>query len=139
MSWFESRSVREKKTAVKNVIAVMLADGRIDPSEMKFLAIVCKRVGISERDLKDILDNPQSITFTPADSLDERMKQLLDIVLMMLADGHIDERELDLCISIGRLLGFQPSAITRTVEAVVDQVERSRRDVYVNDIATFLR
>ena len=51
---FKSQSQKERETAVKNVIAVMLADGKIDPNEMKFLSMVCQRAGVSEKELKNI-------------------------------------------------------------------------------------
>ena len=38
MSWLDSQSTQEKKSTVKNVIAVMLADGKITSEEEDFLA-----------------------------------------------------------------------------------------------------
>ena len=55
-----SQSQKETETAVKNVIAVMLADGKIDPNEMKFLSMVCQRAGVSEKELKSILQTPRA-------------------------------------------------------------------------------
>lgn len=128
----KSQSQKERETAVKNVIAVMLADGKIDPNEMKFLSMVCQRAGISEKELKNILQKPQSIKFTPAKSPNDRMQQLIDMVWMMLADGQIDQREMDMCITLATHLGFKPSAVGALVQHIISELKRNREKQQVN-------
>ena len=128
----KSQSQQERETAVKNVIAVMLADGKIDPNEMKFLATVCQRAGLSEKELKNILQKPQSIKFTPAKSPNDRMQQLVDMVWMMLADGQIDQREMDMCITLATHLGFKPSAVGALVQHIISELKKNRAKQQVN-------
>lgn len=128
----KSQSQKERETTVKNVIAVMLADGQMDPDEMRFLNAVCQRVGLSEKELKGVLKNPQNIEFTPAKNPNERMQQLIDIIGMMLSDGHIDSREMDICITLATKLGFKPSSVAALVQNIVNQAESSRGAQQVN-------
>lgn len=128
----KNQSQKERETTVKNVIAIMLADGHIDPEEMRFLGMVCQRVGLPEKELKSILKNPQSIEFTPAKAPQERMQQLIDIIGMMLADGHLDTREMDMCINLATRLGFKASAVTALVQQIVNQAQVSRGAQQVN-------
>ena len=136
---FKSQSQKERETAVKNVIAVMLADGKIDPNEMQFLSMVCRRVGLSEKELKGILQKPQSIKFTPAKSPNDRMQQLVDMVWMMLADGEIDQREMDMCITLATHLGFKPSAVGALVQHIIAELKKNREKQQVSiDINSWL-
>ena len=126
MNWFESQSTKEKKSTVKNVLAVMLADGKITPEEEKFLAAVCVRVGLSPAELKSILDHPESVSFTPAKAPKERIMQLLDVVFMMMIDGEIDQREMRLCQAIATQLGFPASAVPKLVIAIIEGIKKGR-------------
>jgi tellurite resistance protein len=138
MTWFESRSTREKKTTVKNLVAVMLADRKIRPEEEDFLARVCAQVGLSAEEFKSILDHPESVEFTPAEHRDERVMQLLDAVMMMMVDGEIDRREMDLCVTIAVRLGFPPSSVSTLVAMIVDGikngVERDRMKGHLEEL-----
>jgi uncharacterized tellurite resistance protein B-like protein len=126
MSWFESQSTKEKKSTVKNVVAVMLADGKITSEEEAFLAVVCARVGLSPAELKSILDDPKRVSFTPAKDAKERIMQLLDVVFMMMIDGEVDRREMLLCQAIATRLGFSASAVPKVVIAVTEAIKRGR-------------
>ena len=135
----KSQSQKEKETTVKNAIAVMLADGKIDPNEMKLLSVICQRVGLSEKQLKAILENPQSIEFTPAKNQNERAQQLIDMVAMMMVDGDIDSREVEILIHLASKLGFRPSSVTELVKHIINELGKNREVNEVNiDVAAYL-
>jgi len=140
MSWFESQSTKEKKSTVKNAIAVMLADGKITSEEEEFLAAICVRVGLAPAELKSILDHPEGVSFTPAKDTKERVFQLLDVVFMMMIDGEIDQREMRLCQAIATQLGFPASIVPKLVMAVVEGIKKGRERASVAaDIEKFLK
>ncbi len=124
MAWFQNRSVAERRSAVKNVIAVMMADGQISDEEKVFLAMVCKRVGVSANELEGMLGNLTDIRFVKPQSAKECAAQLFDAVLMMMADGDISAREMALCKAIALGLGFRPAAVDRVIELVIDAARR---------------
>lgn len=124
MMWFQSRSVSERRSAVKNVIAVMMADGKISDEEKAFLAMVCKRVGVSPSELEEMLGQLTDIRFVKPKDANECAAQLFDAVLMMMADGDISSREMTLCRAIALGLGFRPAAVDRVIELVVDAARR---------------
>jgi tellurite resistance protein len=135
----KSHTQKEKETTVKNAIAVMLADGHIDPREMNLLSLICRTVGLSERTLQAILQNPQSIEFAPAKNLNDRMQQLIDIVTMMLADGRIDPSEMDVCITLATRLGFRPSSVGALVQHIINEISQNRGARQVNiDVNAYL-
>ena len=133
MGWFESQSTKEKKTTVKNAILVMLSDGVITPEENNFLEQICKRVGISKKEVDQIMKDLNKIKFTPAEDPQQRLYQLVDIVYMMMIDGYIDEREMDTCVTMAVQLGFAPSAVTDMVTEIVVKIKncQQRNDVVV--------
>ncbi|MDY6862169.1 MAG: TerB family tellurite resistance protein [Thermodesulfobacteriota bacterium] len=139
MGWFESQASKEKKSAVKNIVAVMLADGKITPQEQQFLSMVCKRVGVSDKELKEILKKPQNVKFIPAKSERDRLFQLMDVVYMMIVDGTIDRREMALCVTIATQLGFRPLSVVDIVNNIVAKIKqgKDRRQVSV-DVEAFL-
>jgi hypothetical protein len=47
------------------------------------------------------------------------MQQLVDMIRIMLADGQIDQREIDLCITLATRMGFRPSQVTALVQHIM--------------------
>jgi uncharacterized tellurite resistance protein B-like protein len=129
---FKSQSQKEQESAIKNLIAVMLSDGRIDDNEMKYLGMVCGRYGITEKQLKEILQKPQNITFTVPKDANSRMQQLVDIVSMMMIDGDIDQREMDTCMALAMKMGFRPSAVSQLVQHIINEIKRNVQTRQVN-------
>lgn len=139
MAWFESKDKKARKAAFKNVLAVMVADGKVTESEMRHLAKVAIRLELSEKDVREILDDPASVAFVLPDDVRERAAQLIDIILMMMVDGDIQEREMALCVAFAIRLGFPPSAVKKVVESVLDSLRGGQAAGKISsDIATYL-
>ncbi len=126
MSWLKTRNSKEKESTVMNLIAVMLADGEVAQEEKEFLAMVCMRVGLSANNLAEILRKPEKVKFTPPKNYEDRIKQLIDVVCMMLVDGNIDQYEMDMCITIALQLGFHPTAVEEIINKLVCMIESGR-------------
>ena len=136
MSLLESRATKEKKAAVMNAIAVMLADGRIDPSELALLNKICRRVGLNEKKLKKMLSDPGKVKFIVPQNRDERVCQLIDMVFMMMADGKIDQREVRVTERFAGHLGFSPSMVAKLVKGIIDGSQKGHSRVQVSaDVA----
>jgi uncharacterized tellurite resistance protein B-like protein len=134
---FKSQSQKERESAVKNLIAVMLADGKIEDNEKVHLGRICQRYGITDKQFKEILQKPQDIKFTVPQDPNARMQQLIDIVWMMMIDGHIDQREMDMCIALAVNMGFRPSAVPQLVQHIINEIKKQAQaqkvDVDVNE------
>jgi uncharacterized membrane protein YebE (DUF533 family) len=133
MGWFEGKSKKEKKSALKNVIAVMLADGIIDAAERRFLTAVCKRLNLSENEAHKILNDQKGVKFVVPKAKEERVRQLVDSIFMMMADGKIEPREMDTCMCIAARFGFSPSIVPRVVADIVNAIRggRSRAQIII--------
>ena len=63
--FFNSNEKRVQLSHLKNLVALMLADGKIEKEELAVIASVCSREGLTETDLKKCIESPNSIKFVP--------------------------------------------------------------------------
>ncbi len=124
MGWLEGRGTQEKKSAFANVVSIMGSDGQIHQNELKFLAVVAKRVGLHEKQMKAVLSSPGSVKFTVPKAQKDRVCQLGDMIFMMMADGKIDQREMDRCMTLASRLGFPASTVPKMVATMVAGIKR---------------
>ncbi len=139
MAWFEWPSSREKKSAVKNIVALMKADGKVTESEMACLKAVCQRVELSEEELQKIMDAPDATRFVVPRKTREKVQQLVEIAAMMLADGETDEREGAIFYSVAKAFGFERSVAEELNERIVESlVNKEPIDHVCDKIERFL-
>ncbi len=93
MEWFEELSAEERMSALKNVAAMMAADGKIEESEKQLLAGICSRLGVTAKDAEAVFRNPAKYALVVPRSDREKVFQLVDSVFMMIVDGNIDANE----------------------------------------------
>jgi len=129
MGWFDTRGSKERKAAFRNAVAVALADGVLDAAEMEALALVAQRLKLSKSEMKAVLNAPEKVKFVAPRDPEEGMKQLVDIIIVMMADGVIDEREATLCAGIATALGYHPDVIPTLLEAIVKAIRENRDPV----------
>ncbi len=122
-----SASEAEKRTAIMNVVSVMVADGRIDPRELVMLETIRKRLKISKEELNNIIKNPQSIEFVRPSSETERRAQLVDMVFMMMADEKIEKSELKTVVKFGVTLGFNPERVRIMIKSIILRALRTNK------------
>jgi uncharacterized tellurite resistance protein B-like protein len=120
---FESEEKKRSKSHFKNLLSVALADGILDKAELDYIFKVSKRFYITRDELESLLDNPGQIIFSPPTDKEERIRQLYNLVHMMLIDGEIDPNEMRLCMSFGVGLGFAPASIEDTINKIVNSIE----------------
>lgn len=133
----------EFKSRIKDLVCVVLADGVIDKTEEKFLSMIGQRCGLSETELKEIIAevgaDPQAIRFVPPKDLPQKIEHLLDMVVMMMADGKIDKMEKTYCAALAVRLGFKPLIIDRMINDIITLInKRMPRKKIVTEIDAFL-
>lgn len=121
---FKSRESREKLSHLKNLVAVAAVDGKLEPNEMAALTTVMARDGLTPEDLERCVKNPKSIKFLPPESPEQRVIYLKDMVLLMMCDGDIDERELALCKATAIALGFKHEVIDAMIIDIIGDIKQ---------------
>jgi len=95
----------------ENLVAMAAADGHMDDEEKEFLAEKAEEFGLNQNQIKDILANPQELTFKVPSTQDEKEEQLSDAVFMAMIDGEIHEKEYAMCINFANKLGLSDADV----------------------------
>ncbi len=90
----------------QNLLLVATADGHLDQMEGDFLVQIGDQLRLSAEDVQPIIDNLPGLTFVIPETGLERTFELQTLVLMMMQDGHIDEREYALCLDYANRIGY---------------------------------
>ena len=123
---FKSRENREKLSHLKNLVAVAFADGKLEDNEMAALATVMARDGLTPSDLERCIKKPKGIKFLPPETPGQRVVYLKDMVLLMMCDGAIDDRELSLCKATAIALGFKHEVIDAMIMDIIADIKKNR-------------
>ena len=93
---------------IKNLIQVMVCDGRIESQEKKFLSKAAQQLQVEVENwntlLKEVLQD-QGIIY-PIRNRNKAIAALQAMVLMAKADHHLDEREGHLILRFAKSLGL---------------------------------
>lgn len=121
---FRSNSDKKKLGHLKALLALALADGKLEKDELAAIATICQRENISEADLKKCLEDPKSVdTILPTDH-DTKVKYLKDMVLLMMCDGDINKNEILVCKLTAEVLGFRHEVIDAMLKDIIDDLKR---------------
>lgn len=113
---FKSDKEGIRRSHVKNLVSVAMADGRLDIDEWKLLMTIAKRLGMEEEEIKFIRSNPDQISFVPPRKYEEKVQQIRDLVSVMTIDHIINQKELELCKKISLKLDILPQMVDEILE-----------------------
>jgi uncharacterized tellurite resistance protein B-like protein len=100
-----------RRSHVKNLVEIAIADGQLDPEEWNLLITIATTLGIPTKQIKEIKDHPEKVKFIPPKSHEERIQQIKDLVAIMTVDGRINEKELELSRKIALRLDILPKLV----------------------------
>lgn len=103
-----------RRSHIKNLITVAMADGHLDNVEWTLLVSIAKALGTSEEEI-EIIKNTQGVTFVPPKTYEEKVEQIQDLVAIMTIDGQINPRELELCKKISLKLDILPQLVDQII------------------------
>ncbi|MBC5992567.1 tellurite resistance TerB family protein [Pontibacter cellulosilyticus] len=109
--FFESEETKKLKSHIANLGALAKIDGHVDPNEMNFIISIGKKHGMKADDVRHLISNAEKSDPQLPTNDSERFDQIYDLVEMMLADGIVDESEMEFCISMAARLGFKKSIV----------------------------
>ena len=117
--FFSSKEKRAKLSHLKNLVALSMADGKVEKSELAAIAAICSREGLTEDDLQKCLNNPDSINFVPPTDDKTRLRYIQDMLLLMMSDGDIDENEMLVCKLTAEALGYKHEVIDAMLIGII--------------------
>jgi len=116
MKIFKSDTNGIRRSHVKNLVTIAMADGQVDKEEWSLLVEIAKRLGMSEDEITGIRNNPDGVQFVPPKKYEDRVQQLRDLVSVMTIDSLINLRELELCKKISLRLDILPQMVDEILE-----------------------
>ncbi len=100
-----------RRSHIKNLVAVALADGQLTDDEWELLVFIASQLEISESEIKNIKDNIDTVGFIPPKSHAERVHQIEDLVDIISIDRDINPKEIELCKKIALRLDLLPQIV----------------------------
>jgi uncharacterized tellurite resistance protein B-like protein len=100
-----------RRSHVKNLVSIALADGHLSEDEWELLVYLASRLGMEEEEINAIRENPEAVTFVMPKTHDERVQQIEDLVLLMSIDHDINPNEVELCKKISLKLDVLPQIV----------------------------
>lgn len=109
--FFENAQAKKIQGHLLNLAALAKADGHIDEREMSFIIAVGQKNGLNASKVKALVADAQGMSTDIPNTDSERFDQIFDLVDMMLADGIVDETEMEFCIVMAEKLGFRKAIV----------------------------
>ena len=100
MGFFSHRSTDEKKTMFLAAVQMAMADGHLEPSEFAWCMLIAARLGLTEPEVKSVIDNPDSVNFTVPESKKERALNLIELIHVSESDGDVSPEELKVLVAL---------------------------------------
>ncbi len=116
-----SLDTRKKQIKVEhfmNLIAVAFADGKIEPEEEEFFMERGEEFGMTDDEIREIINNAHQLQFQVPMNQTDREEQLSDAVYMAMVDGEIDDKEYELCLTIAEKLELGKKDVDQVVSLV---------------------
>ncbi len=110
-----------RRSHVKNLISIALADGHLSDDEWELLVYLASRLGMVEEEIKAIKENPELVSFVMPKTHEMRVQQIEDLVMLMSIDHDINPREVELCKKISLKLDVLPQIVDSIIEGRHDQ------------------
>ncbi|MDX5346122.1 MAG: TerB family tellurite resistance protein [Hymenobacteraceae bacterium] len=122
-----------------NLGALAKVDGHVDSAEMNFIISIGIKNGMKPEDVRTLLANAGSAKLDLPTNDSERFDQLYDLVEMMLADGIVDDSEMDFCIDMAEKMGFRKAVVGVLVRKIsVGVKDGLERDEIKKEAQSFL-
>jgi len=107
---------------LKNLWEVAMSDGHIDDTEVKLLYQIAKRHSVGKGRVNSVKKKIETIPFASPDNDRERFDQVYDLVMMMMADGDIDDNEMKVCNKYAEKLGFDKRIVDELVYSISSNI-----------------
>jgi uncharacterized membrane protein YebE (DUF533 family) len=111
IGFFEHQYLSYKKNHIKDLLALSKADGHMHEKELEMLYKIGNRYGLKDRQIATLVESNEPFEINVPDNFHDKMNVLYDLVLMVYADGVVEQREIDFCHDVVRKFGMKPEMV----------------------------
>ena len=116
---------QEKKLAFfQNLILIAAADGRLDSNESQFILNIGNRLGLAPDEVMHLADRLPQLSFVIPEEGIQKTLELQTLVMMMLEDGRVHDREYALCLQYTDRVGYSKAFL----DEMIGQFTQSARN-----------
>lgn len=115
---FKSGNIKDATIHLSYLVALAKIDDDLDQSEIDLLFKIGKRFGLSDKEIKSILNSPVTEKIEYPRTKEAKFEQIYDLVHMMLADEIIHDKEMDFCIDMASKLGLEKNIVDDLVKKI---------------------
>lgn len=123
---FESGERSAHKGLFNNLVMLARVDGEVATSEQNLLKRIAKRLALTDEQVKEIMEHPDSYPMVPPVSKEERYDRFIQFVEMVCIDGIVDPAEEELAAKYGVALGFDSDDIDNIESSVIAQFQEGK-------------
>ncbi len=106
---------------IRHLLAMAAADSRMNEAELGFLSERAVELGVEEeefhRALQDAIKGDIQLAIPNSEA--ERRALLKDLIMMMAADGEIQDREKELFASIAATMDLDTESLHQVIDATI--------------------
>ena len=115
-----------------NLYHMALSDAEVDTTELEMLYKIGEEKGVSRIEIDEVVIRPDTIKFSPPESVLEKIESLYDFARIAWADGKIDENEERVLTMFCTKFGFEKENVPTIVKFLLDeaQKETSKQDIF---------
>jgi hypothetical protein len=95
--FFEHQYLSYKKNHIKNLLSLAKADSHMHEKEVEMLFKIGSKYGLKTWQIQNMLDSTEKHQIDVPDNFNDRMNLLYDLLLMVYADGVVEQREIAFC------------------------------------------
>lgn len=110
------------RSQVISMFTLAIADGFVSPEELTLVYEKGTELGLTSEQVDDVIQNPHRVTFAIPSTLVDSIASLYDLANIVVTDGRVDPREVDLLRSFAHRFGIASSLVDRVVEALIDEL-----------------
>ncbi|MEO1098415.1 MAG: TerB family tellurite resistance protein [Bacteroidota bacterium] len=107
IGFFEHQYLSFKKNHVRNLIALAKADGHLHSTEEEMLYKIGAKYGLKDRQIATLIQSEKEVKLKVPEGHEQKMNQLYDLVIMVYADGVVEESEIAFCEELMEQFGFK--------------------------------
>lgn len=106
-----------------NLFAVASADDEIDIKEVDLINKVALRLEMTRPEVEKVMRDPDKINWVPPKDEQDRYHQVYDLVMVMMADNAINDKEYTLCRNFALKAGYPLADVDLILEYTMEKVK----------------
>ena len=126
------------KSQISTLIQLANIDGEFAGEERSMIMMIGKANGFTEKEILDLVENPEPIPPVSTMTEDDRFEYLYNIVQLMKIDSQVYLSEIKYCEELAEKIGFKKSVISKLSSKIFsDPAITSNREALKREVKKF--